>query len=138
LFPSHSCPSNTIGTSTNGLSTSFFQSVPSHCSRVTPPLAPIKNSSHFSFVQPSNPLSSAHPPFVQLSNSPSPALKKPVSKPLTTPAPSIHPMITRSKSKQLMTSSPHALLSSLEPNSVPEALLDSRWIKAMEEEFSAL
>lgn len=59
------------------------------------------------------------------------------SRPKSVPLPSVHPMITRSKSKQLC-SSPHALLSALEPNSVDEALSDPCWTQAMEEEFSAL
>lgn len=41
------------------------------------------------------------------------------------PAPSIHPMLTRSTTKHLLTTSPHALVSSLEPSTVHEALLDS-------------
>jgi len=82
---------------------------PSHCSRVTPPLAPVKTSSSSS-IQYSRPLSSP-PPFVLLSHSSFPTPTQPVLKPITTPAPSIHPMITRSKSKQLATSSPYALVS---------------------------
>ena len=47
-------------------------------------------------------------------------------------------MLTRSKSKQLLITSPHALISSLEPSTIHEALLDSQWVCAMKEEFSAL
>ena len=47
-------------------------------------------------------------------------------------------MHTQSKTKQLLTTSPHALISSLEPSTVHEALLDSRWVSTMKEEFSAL
>ena len=54
------------------------------------------------------------------------------------PAPSVHPMTTRSKTRHLLTSSPQALVSSLEPNTIHEALLDSQWVKAIEEEFTAL
>jgi len=53
-------------------------------------------------------------------------------------APSCHPMLTRSMPKSLAITSPHALVSSLEPSSVHEAFLDSQWVKAMEEEFIAL
>lgn len=58
------------------------------------------------------------------------------SKPV--PAPSFHPMITRSKFKQLVAPSLHALVSSVEPSSVSEAFLDSRWVQAMNEEYTAL
>ena len=47
-------------------------------------------------------------------------------------------MIARSKSKQLAVLSPHALVSSLEPNSVQEAFLDPKWVSAMNDEYSAL
>ena len=53
-------------------------------------------------------------------------------------APSIHLMIACSKSKQLAVLSPHALVSSLEPNSVQEAFLDPKWVSAMNDEFFAL
>lgn len=65
-------------------------------------------------------------------------LQFPFHQPKPLPAPSIHPMLTRSKTKQLVTFSPHVLVSNLEPSSVCEALLDSQWVKAMEEEFTAL
>jgi len=54
------------------------------------------------------------------------------------PAPSVHPMLTRLRAKSLAMSPPHALVSSLEHNSVSEALLDSQWVKAMEDEYRAL
>ena len=54
------------------------------------------------------------------------------------PLPSIHPMLSRSKAKQLQFTSPHALTSSLVLSSVHKAFLDSRWVKAMEEEFITL
>ena len=60
----------------------------------------------------------------------------PQPKPISTPF--VHPMITRSKSKQPIVSSPNALISSIEPSSVREALLDSRWVKAMEQKYLAL
>ena len=47
-------------------------------------------------------------------------------------------MITRSKSKHLDVSSPHALVSSSEPNFVQEAFLDSKWVSAMNNEYLAL
>jgi len=56
----------------------------------------------------------------------------------TVPASSIHPMITRSKSKHLVVFSPHALISSAEPNSVQETFLDSKWVDAMNDEYTAL
>ena len=46
--------------------------------------------------------------------------------------------LTQSKAKQLVTSSPHALVSTLGHSSVHETLLDSRWAQAMKEEFLAL
>jgi len=47
-------------------------------------------------------------------------------------------MLTQSKAKQLVTSLPHALVSTLEPSLVHEALSDSQWTQAIEEEFSTL
>ena len=61
-----------------------------------------------------------------------------VSRYTAPPQPSIHPMLTRSKAKQLQLTSPHALTSSLVPSSVHEAFLNPRWVKAMTEEFIAL
>ena len=68
-------------------------------------------------------------------------LSLPVSNPTTVRnilASSIHPMLTRSKAQELSLTSPHALVSSLEPNSIQETLLDCNWVKAMEEEYFAL
>ena len=53
-------------------------------------------------------------------------------------APSIHPMLTRSQARPSLISSPHVLFTSVEPSTVHEALLDSHWTKAMQEEFTAL
>jgi len=47
-------------------------------------------------------------------------------------------MITRLRAKTLAISSPHALVSSHEPSSVREALLDSKWAQAMADEYKAL
>ena len=47
-------------------------------------------------------------------------------------------MVTRSKAKLLATSSPHALVSSLEPTTVREAFLDLQWVQAMEEVYTTL
>ena len=48
-------------------------------------------------------------------------------------------MVTRLKAKHhSFSTSPHVLVSSLEPSSVSEALLDSRWVQTMEEEYIAL
>jgi len=51
-----------------------------------------------------------------------PPSKSKVPKYQLPPAPSVHPMITRSK--QSVVASPHVLLTSLEPRSVHEALCD--------------
>jgi len=54
------------------------------------------------------------------------------------PAPSVHPMLTQSRAKHSLNTSPHMLLTTLEPSSVHEALLDPHWTKAMQEEFTTL
>jgi len=72
---------------------------------------------------------------------PSPSIPFGQSKPsLSKPAPtlSVHPMITRSKAKHLSVSTPYALVSTSEPNSVQEAFLDPKWVRAMNEEYIAL
>jgi len=58
--------------------------------------------------------------------------------PRQAPALPIHPMLTRAKDRQLSLSFPYALVSSLEHNSIQEALLDLKWTNAMEEEYSKL
>ena len=68
----------------------------------------------------------------------SPIINPHLPRPKAAPAPSVHSMVTRSKAKHLVPTSPFALVSPLEPNSVHEALLDSQWVKAMEEEVSTL
>ena len=69
-------------------------------------------------------------------SNPNPPVK---SKPVRSiPAPSVHPMLTRLRAKSFVVSPPQTLVSSLEPSSVSEALLDSRWVKAMEDEYRAL
>jgi len=86
-----------------------------------------------------------NPPFVPSSGtslsetSPTSGVLVPSAKPIKPIlAPSIHPMLTRLRAKSLAQSPPHALVSYLEPSLVSEALLDSRWVKTMEDEYRAL
>lgn len=117
-----------------------FQSLPSFSSNssspwVAQPLTPSLSPSILADLLVSSPasLSSTHEPQPLPSQPPTAPISFPKSK--LVPIPSVHPMLTRSKPKQLVTSLPHALVSTLEPSSVHEALSDSRWAQAMEEEF---
>jgi len=112
-----------------GYSTSYFQSLPSRFSspRVAqclhPSLSPVVSSSN---VHHASDIESILREPQPVSSSPSPN-PNPTSISKSKPgfAPSVHPMVTRSKAQNLVTTSPHALVSSLEPCSVREALVDS-------------
>lgn len=125
MFPSSSLPPQSV--SSPGLSTTILQSCSSFPFGHSPLVAPQPDSSGLlisSHVAPDKSSSSLVSPVVPLSNK---ASNLPT-----------HPMITRAKAKQISLTSPYALVSSLEPHSAQEALLDPNWTKAMEEEYSAL
>ena len=131
LFSIPPCQSQLVS---NSHSTMFLQSLPSFSF----------SSSALEAAQPSIPTLSPYT-FVDSylahslpTNTDQHRIPSKLSKHKAAPAPSVHPMVTKSKSKQLLVTSPHALVSSLEPNYDHEAILDSNWVKAMEEEFSAL
>jgi len=44
---------------------------------------------------------------------------------------SVHPMLTRSQAKLSLATSPHVLLTTLEPSSIHDALLDPHWAEAI-------
>ena len=106
----------------NGLSTTILNSYLPVSFKSSPRVAP-----------PNSSVTPATSPILSTAEQPSSSSSIPVehasilkpSKFKATPATSVHPMITRAKAKQLTITSPHTLVSSLEPNSIQEALLDS-------------